>query len=115
MLRAAAARVTVYNWADLDTLSQHHPLSEKKIFNSVRGKDFLSYLGKPVSTKTDEFPENFRKLGGVISDPKNYIAIFFALEKAILVMNFREKPQKGGAVRKFSRNSSVFVSTGFPY
>ena len=44
MLRAAAARVTVYNWADLDTLSQHHPLSEKKIFNSVRRKDFLSYL-----------------------------------------------------------------------
>ena len=42
---------------------------------------------------------NFRKIsergGGVISDPKNFIAIFFALEKAILVMNFRKKLQKG--------------------
>ena len=36
-------------------------------------------LGKSVSTKTDEFPENFRKGGvgaGVISDPKDFIAIF---------------------------------------
>ena len=49
-----------------------------------------------MHTKTDEFPENFRKGGGVISDPKNFIAIFFALEKAILVMNFRKKLRKGG-------------------
>ena len=45
---------------------------------------------------------NFRKIsergGGVISDPKNFIAIFFALEKAILVMNFRKKLRKGGGV-----------------
>ena len=27
---------------------------------------------------------------------KNFIAIFFALEKAILVMNFRKKLRKGG-------------------
>ena len=54
-----------------------------------------------MHTKTDEFPENFRKGGGgegVISDPKNFIAIFFALEKAILVMNFRKKLRKGGGV-----------------
>ena len=54
-------------------------------------------LGKPVSPDSNEFPENFRKGGGgVISDPKNFIAIFFALEKAILVMNFRKKLRKGG-------------------
>ena len=51
-------------------------------------------LGKPVSTKTDEFPENFRK-GGVISDPKNFIAIFFALEMVILVMNSQKNFKKG--------------------
>ena len=47
-------------------------------------------------TKTDEFPENFRKGGGVISDLKNFIAIFFALGKAFLVINFRKKLRKGG-------------------
>ena len=103
-----------------------------------------------MHAKTDEFPENFRKGGGVISDPKNFIAIFFALEKAILVMNFRKKLRKGGghfrsekfhckfsagatslrkksqyfsqkrggggskAVRKFSINSSISETTGFP-
>ena len=42
---------------------------------------------------------NFQKIsegGGGISDPKNFVAIFFALEKAILVINFREKLRKGG-------------------
>ena len=43
---------------------------------------------------------NFRKIsergGGAISDPKNFVAIFFALEKAILVMNFRKMLRKGG-------------------
>ena len=88
----------------------------------------------------DEFSENFRRGGGVISDLKNFIAIFFALEKAILVMNFRKKLRKfsagatglrkksqyffsekgagggrSGAVRKCSGNSSVLVYTGFPY
>ena len=33
----------------------------------------------------------FPKGGGVISDLKNFIAIFFALEMVILVMNFRKK------------------------
>ena len=33
---------------------------------------------------------------GAISDLKNFIAIFFALETAILVMNFRKKIEKGG-------------------
>ena len=40
-------------------------------------------LGKPVSAETDEFPENF-------------IAIFFALETVIFVMNFRKNFKKGG-------------------
>ena len=42
---------------------------------------------------------NFRKIskgGGFIFVPKNFIAIFFALETAILVINFRKKTLKGG-------------------
>ena len=55
------------------------------------------YLGKPVFSNIDEFPENFQKGGGgVISDPKKFVSIFFALETAILVINFREKLRKGG-------------------
>ena len=44
---------------------------------------------------------NFHKIsqgGGVISDLKKFIAICFALETAILVMNFRKKRQKGVGV-----------------
>ena len=49
---------------------------------------------------------NFRKIsqgggrGGVISDLKKIIAILFALETAILVMNFRKKKnfEKGGVI-----------------
>ena len=40
MLRAAAVRVTVYNWADLDTLSQHQLLSEEEIFTYMLGIRF---------------------------------------------------------------------------
>ena len=46
----------------------------------------------------DEFPENFRRGGGIIYDPKNFIAIFFALETVILVMNFRKNFKKGEGV-----------------
>ena len=35
-------------------------------------------------------------MGGVISDPKNFGAFFFALKTPILVMIFRKKRQKGG-------------------
>ena len=38
------------------------------------------HLGKPVVLEMDESP-------GVVSDPKNFVAIFFALETALLVMN----------------------------
>ena len=45
---------------------------------------------------------NFRKIseggGGVISDLKNFIGIFFALETVILVMNFRKNFEKGRGV-----------------
>ena len=33
-------------------------------------------LGKPVVSEMDEFPENFRRGVGVVSDPKNFVAIF---------------------------------------
>ena len=46
----------------------------------------------------DEFSENFRKGRGVISDPNKFIAIFFALETVILVMNFRKNFKKGRGV-----------------
>ena len=42
-------------------------------------------------TKTDEFPENFRKEGGVISDPKNFIAIFFCIRNGNFGNEFAEK------------------------
>ena len=64
-------------------------LLSRGIFLSPDSKGSL-YLPKQM---------NFRKIserGGVISDPKKFIAIFFALEKAILVMNFRKKLRKGG-------------------
>ena len=53
------------------------------------------FLGKPRFTKSDEFPENFRK-GGVIFDPKNFVAFFFALKTPILVMIFRKNVKKVG-------------------
>ena len=79
-------------------------------------------LGKPVSTKTDEFPENFRKGGeGVISDPKNFIAIFFALEFANCKFSagatgLRKKSQyffpKKGGVRGRSEIFRKFIRFG---
>ena len=33
-------------------------------------------LGASTCTKFDEFSENFRMGGGVISDPKNFFAVF---------------------------------------
>ena len=38
--------------------------------------DVSSSLGKTTSTRFDEFLENFRRGGGVISDPKNFVAVF---------------------------------------
>ena len=53
--------------------------------------------------------------GGVISDPKNFVAIFFALETALLVMNFRKNFEIGGGVisdpKNFVANSVLVVMT----
>ena len=54
-------------------------------------------------TKTDEFPENFRKGGGVISDLKNFIANL-VLVQPVCEKNRNIFSEKGGgskAVRKF--------------
>ena len=37
---------------------------------------YMSILGASTYTKFNEFSENFRMGGGVISDPKNYVALF---------------------------------------
>ena len=42
------------------------------------------HLGKPVYPKNEWISRKFPKGGGVISDLKNFIAIFFALETAFL-------------------------------
>ena len=60
----------------------------------------------------DEFSENFRREGGVVSDPKNFVAIFFALETALLVMNFRKNFKIGGVIsdpKNFVANSVLVV------
>ena len=44
----------------------------------ISAKILCQTKGKPVVSKMDEFPENFRRGGGVISDLKKCIAIFFA-------------------------------------
>ena len=50
-----------------------------------------------MSPNLDVFLEKVRRGGGgVISDPKNFIADFFYLEQYILVVNFGKNVQKGG-------------------
>ena len=75
---------------------------KKEVFKRLaKGRTFY---GKPVHTKMNEYLENFRR-GGVISDLKNFIAIFVALAMVILVMNFRKNFKKGGwsfPIRKIS-------------
>ena len=44
----------------------------------------------------NEFLKNFQGGGEVVSDPKKIVAIFFALETALLVMNFRKNFEIGG-------------------
>ena len=41
-----------------------HKMITSTGMHSVHGHWAGYYLGKPVHTKTDEFPENFRKGGG---------------------------------------------------
>ena len=87
----------------------------------------------------DACPINYRWIfgkvpkggGGVISDPKNFVAKFLAFETPIWGGHFRSKnfrskkslhfsqkrPGGGGpkAVWNFSKNSSIMVGTGFPH
>ena len=51
----------------------------------------LPWLGKPVVSEIDEFPENFRRGGGVISDPKKFVEKFLAFETPIWGGHFRSK------------------------
>ena len=51
---------------------------------SKKNQDISSQLGKPFHSKTDEFSEKFRRGGGVISNPKIYVAKFGLLNRAFL-------------------------------
>ena len=89
-----------------------------------------SNLGTILWPILDEFLENFRRGGGVISDPKKFVAKFLAFESPFwgvisVPKNFVAKnryifPKKGPggggqkAVWNFSENSSIMVGTGFP-
>ena len=45
---------------------------------------WLSNLGTITLTKLDEFSENFQRGGGVISDPKNFVADFSIINEHFL-------------------------------
>ena len=81
----------------------------RMVFNElcINWAPFIFPLGKPVVSEMDEFPENFRR-GGVVSVPKNFVAIFFVLETALLVMNFRKNFEIGGVGEVIS-NPKNFV------
>ena len=100
-------------------------------YNTIIRKISWGGLGTPVCTIIDEFLEKFQKGGGVISNPKNFVAKFLALETPIWGGHFRSKKfrrkksqhfsqKRGGgggskAVWNFSKKSSIMVQTGFPY
>ena len=56
---------------------------------------FQLNLGTTRATKIDVFLKKVGR-GGLISDPKNYIADFLVSKRYILVVNFGKKFQKGG-------------------
>ena len=58
-------------------------------------------LGVTVVSNLDVFLKKVRR-GGVISDPKNYIADFLVSKRYILVVNFGKNVQKGGEVGESS-------------
>ena len=81
----------------------------------------LTFLGVTVGAKMDVFLEKVRKGGGgVISDPKNYIADFVGF-KAVYFgkkaqCNFHKRTGGGvKAVWKFSKKTSIFGPTVTPY
>ena len=60
-------------------------------------------LGTPVCTIIDEFLEKFQKGGRVISDPKNFVAKFLALETPIWGGHFRSKKFRRRKSQDFSQ------------
>ena len=69
----------------------------------------------------DVFLENFRRGGGVISDPKNYIADFVGFKAVYFGGTLWKKCPKRGrggggvkAVWKFSKKTSIFGETVTP-
>ena len=66
--------------------------------------------GKPVVSEMDEFLENFRRGGGGRFRSKKFRCNFFALETALLVMNFRKNFEIGGGIISDPTNSvAIFL------
>ena len=67
-------------------------------------------LGRTLWTILDEFSKNFRRGGGVISDPKNYIADFFGFKTVYFGCKFWKKcPKRGGGAGVIS-NPKNFIA-----
>ena len=60
---------------------------------------FNHFLGTFGFAKVDVFLENFRRGGGVISDPKKYIADFFGFKTVYFGRKFWKKCPKRGEGR----------------
>ena len=58
----------------------------------------------------DVFLEKFRRGGGVISDPKKYVADFLVSKRYILVVNFGKNVQKGGKGGVISNPKNVIAN-----
>ena len=56
------------------------------------------YKGRLSAQKWMNFWKISKGGGGVVSDPKNIGAIFFALQTALLVINFRTNFEIGGDI-----------------
>ena len=98
------------------------------ILSDIRVYGSKGSLSLPLSMN---FWKSSKGGGGVISDPKNFVAKFLAFETPIwgghfCSKNFRSKKSqhfsqkrgRGGgskAVWNFSKKSSIMVQTGFPY
>ena len=109
-------------------LREARPIHYRWIFGKVpkggRGGSFpiqkilLQFFCIRNCTFGHEFPEKLWNRGGVISDPKNFVAnsvlVVMTLEK--IATFFPKKGGRGGskAVWNFSKNSSIMDRTGVP-
>ena len=50
----------------------------------IEEEEKITHLGKPPPTKTYEFSEKFQRGGGVISNPKIFVANFGLLNRVFL-------------------------------